>query len=193
MMKRFPTVFEDTLGKRTQATTRLILKPGANCVLHPKRQAPIVAMIMVEDGLIRLEQMGILQPVAYSKWAAPIVVIRKANGHSLHDPEWWKFLREMDLSDAYLQVEVEPENHELLTINTHRGLFQYIRLPLPIKTAPAIFQHIIHNMISGLEGTAAHLKDIIVVGESEEKLQGRVEKLLERIEKYGFHLLPNLC
>ncbi|VDL57185.1 unnamed protein product [Hymenolepis diminuta] len=78
------------------------------------------------------------------------------------------------------------QSREILTINTHRGLFKYTRLPSAIKTAPVIFQHII-DMISSLLGTAASL-DIIVVGEPEEELQGRIGKLLERIEKYGFHL-----
>ncbi|VDL61957.1 unnamed protein product [Hymenolepis diminuta] len=44
-----------------------------------------------------------------------------------------------------------------------------------------------NNMISGLEDMGGYLDDIIVVGESEE-LQGRVEKLVERIKKYSFHL-----
>ncbi|KAM3179955.1 hypothetical protein ACTXT7_017258 [Hymenolepis weldensis] len=33
---------------------------------------------MVRDELIRVEQMGVLQPVTYLKWPAPAVVLRKA-------------------------------------------------------------------------------------------------------------------
>ncbi|VDL11658.1 unnamed protein product [Hymenolepis diminuta] len=40
-------------------------------VFQPKR---LVAMKIVEDELARLEQIGVLQPVTYSKWAAPIAV-----------------------------------------------------------------------------------------------------------------------
>ncbi|VDL64253.1 unnamed protein product [Hymenolepis diminuta] len=48
--------------------------------------------------------------------------------------------------------------------------------------------HIIDNRIAGLVDTPTCRDDSIVVGESEEELQGRVEKLLKPIEKYGFHL-----
>ena len=104
-----------------------------------------------------------------------------------------KFFAKLDLSDAYLQVEVEPESREFLTINTHRGLYQFTRLPFGVKTAPAIFQSIMDNLISGLEGTVAYLDDILVVGRSEEELQSRIERLLKRITEYGFHLRPDKC
>ena len=103
-----------------------------------------------------------------------------------------KFFAKLDLSDAYLQVEVEPESREFLTINTRRGLYQFTRLPFGVKTAPAIFQSIMDNLISGLEGNVAYLVDILVVGLSEEELQNRIEKLLKRIKEYGFHLRPDV-
>ena len=33
----------------------------------------------------------------------------------------------IDFADAYLQVEVDSASRDLLTINTHRGLFRYNR------------------------------------------------------------------
>ncbi|VDL64711.1 unnamed protein product [Hymenolepis diminuta] len=45
----------------------------------------------------------------------------------------------------------------------------------------------------GPRGSAAHLVYIIVVGESEEELQGGVEQLLKRVEKFAFHIRANKC
>ena len=84
----------------------------------------------------------------------------------------------LDLAEAYHQIEVSPESRELLTINTHRGLFRYNRLPFGVKTAPAIFQRIIDTMISGLSGTSAYLDDIIVMARTPDKLPNRLESLL---------------
>ncbi|BHF64763.1 hypothetical protein SprV_0200777000 [Sparganum proliferum] len=99
----------------------------------------------------------------------------------------------LDLADAYLQIEVAPESRELLTINTHRGLFQYTMLPFGVKTAPVLVQQTINEMLSGIPGTAGYLDDIIVVGCSPAELQDRVCAVLERVQEYGFRLRADKC
>ena len=81
----------------------------------------------------------------------------------------------LDITEAYLQVEVSATSKELLTINIHRGLSQYRRFG--VKTAPAIFQQIMDTMLTGVEGAAAHIDEIIVVGRSKEKLSERIDKV----------------
>ena len=188
---------------------KLILKQSVERVFRPKRPVPFSALHCVGEELSRLKKMGVIQPVSYAKWAAPIVVVRKQNGtvrlcadfstglnaslEDNHHPlpvaedifatlNGGKFFAKLDLSDAYLQVEVEPESREFLTISTHRGLYQFTRLPFGVKTAEAIFQSIMNNLINELEGTVAYLDDIPVVGRSEEEPQSRIERLLKRIK-----------
>ena len=62
---------------------------------------------------------------------------------------------------AYLQVEVFIASRELLTINIHHGLFQFTRLPIGIKIAPAIFQQIMDTMLIGVNGAVPYPDDII--------------------------------
>ncbi|BHF79105.1 hypothetical protein SprV_0602222200 [Sparganum proliferum] len=99
----------------------------------------------------------------------------------------------LDLADAYLQIEVAPESRELLTINTHCGLFQCPRLPFGVKTASALFQQTMNAMLSGIPGTAGYLDDIIIVGCSPAELQDRVCAVLERVQDYGFRPLADKC
>ena len=44
----------------------------------------------------------------------------------------------IDLNDAYFQIPVDEECSKLLCINTHRGLFNFERLPFGVKATPAI-------------------------------------------------------
>lgn len=41
----------------------------------------------------------------------------------------------IDLKQAYLQMEVHPDDQEMLTINTHRGLYKCTRLLYGIASA----------------------------------------------------------
>ena len=46
----------------------------------------------------------------------------------------------LDLQHAYQQVVLDEESKKFTTINTHKGLFQYERLPFGISTAPSLWQ-----------------------------------------------------
>ena len=46
----------------------------------------------------------------------------------------------LDLSHAYQQVLLEEDSRQFVTINTHKGLYQYNRLPFGIASALTIFQ-----------------------------------------------------
>ncbi|KAA3673507.1 uncharacterized protein DEA37_0009687 [Paragonimus westermani] len=98
----------------------------------------------------------------------------------------------VDLADVYLQIPVEEKSRELLTINTHRGLFQYTRLPFGIDTAPAIFQQIMDTMLSDLPGCVACLDDIIIIGCDAADLVQKLD-MLSKIKEYGFRLRKEKC
>ncbi|KAA3681392.1 uncharacterized protein DEA37_0013250 [Paragonimus westermani] len=99
----------------------------------------------------------------------------------------------IDLSDAYLQVEIEDKCKELLTINTHRGLYQYNRLPFGVKCAPAIFQQIMDIMLSDIPYAMAYMDDIIIVSSSVDDHIQHLHTVFQRIRDYGFTLRIEKC
>ena len=128
----------------------------------------------METELQRLESLGIISPVKFSKWAAPIVPVVKKNGtvcicgdyevtanratltesyplplvdELMTDLAGGKYFTKLDLSQAYLQLPLHHESPELLTVNTQKGLFMYNRLPFGVSSAPTIFQHSMESLL----------------------------------------------
>ncbi|CAH8545975.1 unnamed protein product [Schistosoma haematobium] len=217
MLQRHQNVFREGLGECTKAKALLTLKPAATPVFRPRRPVPYAALPVVEQELERLQKLGVIEPVNFSEWAAPIVVVKKTNGsvrlcadystglnealethqYPLPLPEdlfaklnGGKLFAKLDLSEAYLQIPVADESKNLLTINTHKGLFRYNRLPFGVKTAPSIFQQIMDTMLQDVSGAAAYLDDIIIMGVDRVDLEKKLDQVLTRIAEYGLRIRP---
>lgn len=94
----------------------------------------------------------------------------------------------LDLSDAYLQVEVDDDSKKLLTINTHSGLFKFNRLKPSIKSAPGAFQRIMDQLCSGIDGAKAYIDDIMLASKSIVEHKSNLNLLLQKIQDFGFRL-----
>uniref|UniRef100_A0A5S6QGC4 RNA-directed DNA polymerase n=1 Tax=Trichuris muris TaxID=70415 RepID=A0A5S6QGC4_TRIMR len=220
VLQRYPRIYGNRLGLCTQTKASLSLKPGARPVFRPKRPVPYAALSAVEKELDLLEQNGVISRVNHSHWAAPIVAVKKKDGSfricadfstGLNDalePHQYPLPRpddiftvlnggaiftRIDFADAYLQVEVDEQSKQLLTINTHRGLYRYNRLPFGVKSAPGIFQQIMDTMLAGLKGAVAYLDDVIIVGKDNNEHQRNLEAVLKRIDEFGFCIRPEKC
>ncbi|BHF75444.1 hypothetical protein SprV_0501854000 [Sparganum proliferum] len=99
-----------------------------------------------------------------------------------------KVFARIDLSEAYLQIEVEEKLPELLAINTHKGLFRYTRLNCGVKTAPGVLQQIMDTMLKNVPGTMAYMEDIVIVRSSEEELSQRLNQFVDNVIDYGLDI-----
>ena len=99
----------------------------------------------------------------------------------------------LDLARAYKQMKVKQECQSLLTINTHRGLFQYTRLPFGIATAPSLWQRAMSQVLTGLTGVVYYIDDILVTGRTREDHISNLRAVLERIQEYGLKLKTSKC
>ena len=189
-------------------------------MFHPKHPVPYTALPLEDKELKYLEERKVIIPVTYSQWAAPIMVVKKADNSiwlcadfstglnaALEDHQYTLPVPEdlfttfnggtsyakLNLAEAYLQVEVSTTSWELLTINTHRGLFQYWQLLFGVKTVLAIFQQIMDTMLTRVEGTVVYKDNTIVVSWSTEELTERIDKVLTHIQDFGFQFRPEKC
>ena len=60
-----------------------------------------------------------------------------------------KYFCKLDMSQAYLQLELESDSKQYVTVSTHKGLFQYNRLPFGVSSAPSIFQRYMETLLQG--------------------------------------------
>ncbi|XGW09076.1 hypothetical protein V3C99_011411 [Haemonchus contortus] len=109
------------------------------------------------------------------------------------EPKGSTTFTQIDFADAYFQIKVDDEAKGLLTINTHRGLHRYNRLPFDVKSAPSIFQQISDSMIYELEGCAAYLDDLMVTGRNIGEHVANLEALFKRTSDYGFRVRVDKC
>ncbi|KIH65978.1 reverse transcriptase [Ancylostoma duodenale] len=216
LRKSYPEIFEEGLGLCTKEKADLQLVGDVRPVFKACRPVPHAAVEAVEKELGRLLEMNVITPVTHSEWAAPIVCVRKSNGklrmcadfltglnkalesfdYPLSVPEdifatlnGGAVFSQIDLSDAYLQIELSDKSKKTVVINTHKRLFQYNRSPFGIKAAPGIFQQIMNKMVAGLRGVATYLDDILVFGRTEQEHMENLLALFERIAEYGFKML----
>ncbi|XP_036346512.1 uncharacterized protein K02A2.6-like [Rhagoletis pomonella] len=215
LISKYSNVFSTTTGKIKDLQARLYLKPNAAPKFVKHRRVPFPLMEAVEKQLDAQVAEGLLKKVETSEWATPIVVVRKKGGgvricgdykvtlnpvllvdeHPLPtvDELFSKMaggvrFSKIDLETAYLQLEVHPDDRHLLTLNTHRGLYQPTRMMFGIVSAPAKWQRLMEQAIGDIPGVSVFLDDIKVTAPEDDTHIQRVEEVLKRLDHYNMHV-----
>ena len=163
--------------------------------MHPpsrKHKAPLfpIVPVMKRDGSIRVcgdYKLTINQVALVDTYPLPLVqdiFASLANGSSF---------TKLDLAHAYQQLNLDDESRPYTTINTHRGLFRYTRLPFGVAAAPAIFQRTMESLLGDLPHVCMYLDDILVTGESETAHLQNLASVLERLTSAGVRLKREKC
>ena len=213
-------MFNDNLGEIHPFKARLVLKEGAQPVFCRPRSVPFAIKEQIETELERLEKTGVICPVKYSEWATPIVPVAKPDrsiricgdfkitvNSALHVDQYplpvpeelfatlagGKQFTKLDLSNAYQQLLLDNDSRKMCTINTHKGLYQYTRLPFGIASAPAIFQKLMDSVLQGMSRTVCYIDDILITGDSEDEHLKNLERVLGRLKTHGITVRKSKC
>ena len=200
------------MGKVSGIKAKMILKEGAQPVFLKARPIPYSLREKVEKELDRLQKDGVISRVDWSDWATPIVVVPKPNGTIRLCGDFKMTINpvlkvdqyplpkmddifaalgkgalfsKIDLQWAYLQMELDEESRGLLTVNTHKGLFQFNRMAFGVASAPAIWQRTMDTILQGIPNVQCFLDDIVVAGGNMEEHLHLLETVFKRLEQYG--------
>ena len=174
----------------------------------------------IEQELDRLENMGVLEKVRFSNWAAPIVPVVKPDGgvricgdykvtvnstlevdqHPLPNLEelfvalsGGAQFTKLDLSRAYQQILLEENSREFVTINTHKGLYRPTRLPFGVSSASAIFQSEIEQVLQAIPMVVCRVDDILISGKNDQEHISNLNEVLTRLKNAGLRLKLSKC
>ncbi|XP_055918698.1 uncharacterized protein K02A2.6-like [Eupeodes corollae] len=217
---KFRNVFSEELGAHKGSSVSLEILPGSNPIFLKHRQCPIAWKPAVETEIEKLVQQKILEPIMFSRWAKPIVPVPKSDGSVRICGDYrstvnaviktnayplptvsevmvaisdGKVFTKLYLQQAYQQPVVDDASAELLSLNTHKGLYNVRRLHFGVSAAPDLFQKFMDSLLVGIKGVKAYLDDIIVSGKDESGHKCNLEAVFEKLSKANVTVNKNKC
>ncbi|XP_024921034.1 uncharacterized protein K02A2.6-like [Cynoglossus semilaevis] len=220
ILQQYSEVFRDELGTCKGMTVKLHIDPNATPRFYKPRVVPYAMKQKVEEELERLQALGVIEPVQFSRWAAPIVPVMKPDKtvricgdykltvNQVSKLEEYplprvddlfatlaggKSFTKLDMSHAYQQLLLDEESKEFVTINTHKGLFKYNRLVFGVASSPAIFQRTMDSLLQGIPHVTCYLDDLLITGVTEAEHLRNLEQVLQRLSEAGLRLKREKC
>ena len=202
-------LFKDELGTVKNTTAKFNIDPQVKPKFFKARPVPYALRPKVEAQLDKLEAAGIIRPLQFSQWAAPIVPVLKRDGSIRICGDYkvtvnlaaktdtyplpkiedlfaslsgGKLFSKVDLASAYQQIPLDEQSKEFTTINTPKGLYCYNRLPFGVASAPSIFQRTMESILQGIDHVCVYLDDILITGATEKEHLQNLDKVLTRLE-----------
>jgi Reverse transcriptase (RNA-dependent DNA polymerase) len=164
--------------------------------------------------------MDVIEP-ASGPWSAPVVLIPKPDGtiwfcidyrklnavmekdsyalprvddclDSLGDARYFSTL---DANCGYWQIDVKEADREKTAFTSHRGLYQFKRMPFGLMTAPATFQRAIDIVLSSVRFQCAltYLDDIVIYSPTFEQHLEDLSKVLKLLHDAVVSLKRSKC
>lgn len=142
-----------------------------------------------------------------SSWASPCILVNKPDGTFRFCPDYRKvnaitkpdsfplpriedcvdrvgggrFVSKFDLLKGYWQVPLTERAQEVSAFVTPKGLFSYKVMSFGLRNAPATFQRLMNQVVSGLEGCAVYLDDVVCFSETWASHISHIRGLFQRL------------
>ena len=95
------------------------------------------------------------------------------------------------ITQVYFQIVLDQESRKYVKINTHKGLYQYTRVPYGIASAPTLFQCTMDTILQEIPNTICYLNDILVTDNSAETHLKSVSEVLQKL--WSHRVRPSKC
>ena len=101
----------------------------------------------------------------------------------------------LDAARGYHQLPIIPSDRWKTAFVSHRGLYQYKRMPFGLKNAPIQFQSFMDSVLGSLRWTAAlvYIDDILVFSDDILSHANHLRALLDSVIAVGLKFNPSKC
>lgn len=210
--------FDGRLG-HYPSKVQIRTKEGLNPISLPMYGTSPAKRTIIDEQIDKWFELDVIEP-SKSPWGAPVVIAyrngkprfcvdyRKLNAMTVPDefplPRQSEILASLagaqvllslDALSGFTQLEMDPEHKEKTAFRTHRGLFQFKRMPFGLRNGPSIFQRITQGILSPYLWIfcLVYIDDIVVYSKSYEAHIDHLDKVLTLIEESGITLSPTKC
>jgi len=221
LLSEFDDIFSEQPGKTHLVEHHIKLTPGAT----PSRSAPYRLspdkMEFVKTEIATLKEQGIIEDApSDTTWAAPIVVVKKADGgwrlctdfrklNAVTEPDPFplpriddlldkvgkaRFLTKLDMAKGYHQVKCDVESVPMTGFVTPFGFFRWRYMPFGLRNAPATFSRLVCKLVLGCESFClVYLDDVLVFSETWSDHVKHLRMIFARVRSAGLTLKRSKC
>jgi len=217
---QFSKLFGDDLGKIPKFKGQIKLRENTKPIFKKARSLPYAIKDKVENEIDKLERDGVISKVNFSQWGTPVVPIMKPGGqvrlcadykisvNKVAEDESFPIPRQedifvnlsggkvfttLDIRKAYLHIEMDDDSSHIQSITTTKGVYRVNRLMFGVKSAPAIWQRVITEILQGISGIAVFYDDIIIQGSNLQENLARVKQVMNRLQDNNLRLNKDKC
>lgn len=104
-----------------------------------------------------------------------------------------KVFSKFDMRKAYYQMQLDKKSRYITAFNTPKGIYQWCVLNMGLSASSEIFQKAIEEILADIPGQLSLSDDLIVFGETDEKHEAAVIKVMERLSTNGITLNADKC
>jgi len=94
-----------------------------------------------------------------------------------------KYFSVLDLASGFHQIPMASKDAHKTAFSTSYGHYQFKRMPFGLKNAPATFQRLMDNVLSGLQGNElfVYMDDIVGYARSLQEHESKFDKLMQKL------------
>jgi Reverse transcriptase (RNA-dependent DNA polymerase) len=106
-----------------------------------------------------------------------------------------QWLSTLDALAGFTQLEIEPKEQEKLAFQTHRGLWQFVRMPFGYKNGPSIFQRDMQNILAPFLWifSLVYINDIVNFSLTFDDHLSHLDQVFKAVETSGITLATTKC